>query len=101
LNACQSKSPRKSALHWAVHDKNKKIVEMLISLKVDVDVIDEDGNTPLSDSIFAFKNDDSFFISLLIKNGADMHIENVHGISPLELSKMISNYNSTQYLVTK
>ena len=98
LNKSQNKSPGRTALHWAVFEKDKELVNLLLSLGAFVDVVDEDGNTPLSDSIFAFKNDDSYFIEILLANGADKIFKNKHGVSPLDLSRMISNYNSSRLL---
>ncbi|TRX09656.1 ankyrin repeat domain-containing protein [Flavobacterium gawalongense] len=98
LNAVQSKSPNRSALHLAIATKNKIITEILISLKVVIDTIDKNGNTPLCQAIMNYRNDDPFFIKILISNGADKNIENMNGISPLKLSNTIANYDSKHLL---
>jgi len=98
INMVQSKSPKCSPLHLAVKLKKHKIVEILIKLNANIDIVDENGNTPLSDAVFGYKNDDSFFIDFLIAHGADKNILNNYGVSPLILANTIANYDSKSLL---
>lgn len=97
INAVQSKSPCRSPLHLAIMEENTELTKVLISLNAIVDIMDDEGNTPLAQAVFNYKDNDSFFIKILIANGANKNMQNKHGISPLSLSKMIANYNSAQF----
>src|SRR5690606_36718614 len=83
LNSLQSKSPKSSALHLAVKLKKRDLVIRLMEHNVDIDTVDEEGNTPLWVAVMWYRNDDPFYISYLLENGADKNIENKHGVSPL------------------
>jgi uncharacterized protein len=98
LNAVQSELPNRSALHLAVITNNKRITELLISLKAKIDIRDNYGNSPLWLAVMNYRNDDPFFIQFLISNGADKNIENESGISPLKLANTIANYNAKHLL---
>lgn len=98
INSLQNKSPKSSALHLAVKLKKRNIVELLLASNAKVDIIDEDGNTPLWQAVMGYKNDDPFYIEFLKSKGADKNIENVHGVSPLSLSGVIANYDSKSLL---
>lgn len=99
LNAVQSKAPNRSPLFLAISTKNKIMTEILVSLKVVIDAVDKNGNTPLWQSVMNYRNDDPFFIKILISNGADKDIENMNGISSLKLSNTIVNYDSKHLLI--
>ena len=98
LNTVQSKSPHSSALHLAVKLKKKEILRALLNFDSKIDIQDENGNTPLWEAVMGYRNDDSFFIETLIEKGADKNIENSHGVSPIGLSNIIANYDSTKFL---
>lgn len=98
LNSLQSKSPKSSALHLAVKLKKRDLVVQLVEYNVGIDTVDEEGNTPLWVAVMWYRNDDPFYISYLLENGADKNIENKHGVSPLGLSNVIANYDSKPLL---
>jgi len=98
LNAIQSSATNRSALHLAIGTKNQLVTELLINFKVDIDILDKNGNTPLWLSVMNYRNDDPFFIKTLITNGANKNIENNNGISPIKLSNTIANYDSKDLL---
>ena len=98
LNSLQSKSPKSSALHLAVKLKKRDLVVQLVEYNVDIDAVDEEGNTPLWVAVMWYRNDDPFYISYLLEIGADKNIENKHGVSPLGLSNVMTNYDSKSLL---
>ncbi|WP_330442295.1 ankyrin repeat domain-containing protein [Flavobacterium sp. C4GT6] len=98
LNSLQSKSPKSSALHLAVKLKKRDLVVQLVEYNVDIDAVDEEGNTPLWIAVMWYRNDDPFYISYLLEKGADKNIENKHGVSPLGLSNVMANYDSKPLL---
>ncbi|MCH6234196.1 ankyrin repeat domain-containing protein [Cognataquiflexum rubidum] len=69
-----------SALHFAVQENDLKVVTTLLKKESQVDIVDENGNTPLADAIFN-EVDENIIISLL-ENGASLNKKNHHGISP-------------------
>lgn len=98
LNSLQSKSPESSALHLAVKLKKRDLVAQLVEYNVNINAVDEEGNTPLWIAVMWYRNDDPFYISYLLENGADKNIENKHGVSPLGLSNVMTNYDSKSLL---
>jgi len=100
INALQSKSPKCSALHLSVKLKKRNILEVLVDAGAKIDITDENGNTPLWESVMGYKNDDPFYIKFLITKGADKNIQNNYAVSPLSLSNIIANYDS-RYLLNQ
>jgi ankyrin repeat protein len=101
INAVQSKAPNRSALHFAIKVKSKSITKLLLSFpEIKIDLGDKNGNTPLWESVMDYRNEDSFFIKILISNGADKNVKNKHGVSPLSLSNTIANYTSNLLLTS-
>ena len=94
LNAKQTKRDRRTALHLAVCIKSKEIFDLLIKENVDIDPLDNNGNTPLWLSIINYrKEEDSYFFKILISKGANSNIKNFHDVSPIDLVNSISNYD--------
>jgi uncharacterized protein len=85
-----------TALHFAAQSYYVDMVKVLLENKAQVDVGDANGNTPLSDAVF-YSNGRGEIISLLLQYGADRKLENNYGISPLELSRTIDNYDILKF----
>ena len=75
-------SQGRTLLMMAVIRNDKEMIERLLSLDVyaDVDIPDEDGNTPL---IVACENDNVEVAKTLIKAGAKVNLQNNRGMSAL------------------
>ena len=97
INHVQRMPPGRTALHLAVFEKNETLVRLLIELGSHVDIGDENGNTPLWQSVMNYRNDSSFFIEYLIENGANPDKENKHGVSPRALAETIANFDSKRF----
>jgi ankyrin repeat protein len=75
-------SSGKTALHWAAEYNNNTIASELIEKGVDVNLKDDEGETPLI--ITAMSNNDSYDIAdLLIQAGADIDIVSDEGYTAL------------------
>jgi ankyrin repeat protein len=72
-----------SALHFAVQEELLEVVEKLVNKGAIIDIVDNNGNTPLWRG--AFDKVDNKILLFLIENGADIHKKNKSGISPKEL----------------
>lgn len=70
----------KTALHYAVRNANKRIINYLLRKGADPNVEDYAGNLP----IFQALEKDEFWehALLLIKAGADLHVRNKEGLTP-------------------
>ncbi len=82
----------KTPLHLACIHSMYEITKFLISKNADLNIKDNNGNTPLFDAVFN-SNGDVKIITILVENGANPLLENNYGISPLKLSKTISNFD--------
>ena len=71
-----------SALHFAVQENNLNVVQLLIGKNANVNISDNNGNTPLWRGMYDMS--DSQIIIELIKAGADIKKKNNHGVSPEE-----------------
>ena len=85
-----------SALHYAGQNYFPKMAALLIDRGAKVDVEDIYGNTPLRRATFESKGRGEL-ISLLLKAGADRNHRNKHGKTPMDLAKLIANYNIAQF----
>lgn len=83
-------------LHCAAHAQSGDCVRLLLEQGVPVDPQDSFGNTPLSKAVFESKGCGEV-IGLLRAAGADPYRANNHGVSPLGLARMISNYPVAQF----
>lgn len=97
INVTQLKMPKRTALHTAIIKKSKEPFDVLLKKGAGIDIKDGDGNVPLSDAVFAYRGDDSYFIETLISKGANADIQNNYGISPRELAKTIANYDTKKF----
>lgn len=74
-----------TALHAAMFQQNIQIVEMLIDYGLDVNAIGpKNGYTPLHDAVWG---NNPAAAKLLLEKGADPHIKNKEGQTPLEKAK--------------
>lgn len=87
----------RSALHMAVFLRQKEIATYLVSLGADINSTDANGNTVISTAVMWYREQDGFFIELLLNHGANVHQKNNHGISALELAKSIANNDVLKY----
>ncbi|HRG39190.1 MAG TPA: ankyrin repeat domain-containing protein [Bacteroidia bacterium] len=68
------------ALHFAVSEGNLKIVDALIKNGAEVDIQEENGNTPLWRGMF--DTVDETIIIKLLESGANLTKKNKHGVPP-------------------
>lgn len=67
-------------LYYTIGKGDNNIVKFLIDKGADLNIPDNDGNTPLIATADMFDEDDTI-IKLLLENGADPHIKNNSGVS--------------------
>lgn len=79
----------RSILHYAVCASDPSFARMLIHLGVDVDEFDDDGITPLCMAVS--ERGSRACIELLLIAGADVHIEDARGRTPLHLAAEAKN----------
>ncbi|MFD7875261.1 ankyrin repeat domain-containing protein [Streptomyces sp. NPDC059766] len=72
-------------LHFAADEQDAAAVGSLLAAGADVDVPDEEGNTPLWQAVFTYRGDGAV-LSLLVEAGADPDRNNFHGVSPRRLA---------------
>lgn len=101
INSKQSKSYFRTALYLAVLKKSKKIVELLIKMKADIDLSDENGNSPLWQAVMDYKGQDDFFVKILLENNAESKLQNKHGVSPASLANTIANTDVRKFFAAK
>lgn len=98
INAQSSKGNfRNTPLNLSVKDELKDIFELLIELGSDVNLTTVNGNSVLSNVMLKTNIDSEFFITKLIKNGADVYLKNDYGVSPISIAHTICNYNFEKY----
>jgi ankyrin repeat protein len=85
-----------SPLLFAVQSYLPEMVKLLIGRGVDVNSHNDFGNTPLHEALTSSQGKGEI-ISELIKAGAKKDIRNNSGITPLQLAKMITNFNYLCY----
>jgi len=64
--------------------KSFDAAEILIKLKADPNIMDDKGNTPLH---YATQRGHSRLVKMLVDHGANIHLENRDGYSPVDLSR--------------
>ena len=84
-------------LHMACQENRFDAVELLINGGAEVDPQDIHGNTPLFRAVFAFMGDGRI-IDKLLKSGADKNKKNNYDNSPLDLARIIANYDVIKFL---
>jgi uncharacterized protein len=83
-------------LHFAAQSQSSQIISLLLDSGAEVDARDDNGNTPLSDAVFYYRSDGSS-IQILRRFGADPNLENNYGQTPLNLARLIANYDVAKY----
>ncbi len=78
-------------LHAAVQGHHTEVVKLLLEHGADVELADSNGNTPLFRAVFESRGRPEI-VGLLRAAGADPNHSNLHGVSPLQLSQTIANY---------
>ena len=102
INEKQSKGAfQRSPLHLAVFLKEKEITAYLTDLGADINSVDANGNTIISTAVMWYREQDGFFIELLINRGADVYLENNHGISAISLARSIADNDVAKYFEQK
>ena len=76
-------SPNLSAINYAVHQDNVKVIKCLKNCGIDMNEIDDINSTPL---IYAILCNKSNCINYLLNNGANIHHEDFLGNSAFSLS---------------
>jgi len=85
-----------SPLHFAAQATSAESAEALIAAGANTELQDTFGNTPLWRAVFASRGDGSV-IRLLRGAGANPHVENKSGLSPLMLARRINNHRVAQF----
>jgi ankyrin repeat protein len=83
-------------LHFAAQQENVPVVRVLLEHGAPVDAVNKYGNAPLWTAVFGSSGGGEI-IGLLRAAGADPHQRNAAGRTPLELARMIGNYDIAQY----
>lgn len=78
-----------TALHFAVNDCNHRIVKLLLEAGADVEITDNDRNTPLS--IAAFKGDINS-TKLLLQTRINVHTKNKKGYDARSIALIAKNH---------
>lgn len=85
-----------SALHYVAQNYFCEFARLLIRHAATVDVEDNHGNTPLGRAVFESQGR-GVMISILLDAGADRNHQNKYGKTPMDLAKLIANYDVTQF----
>ena len=80
VNLNQKDGLGQTSLHLAVNHENKDVIELLIVEGADVNVIDNEGESP----IFMVSSDNINLFKLLLVHGADPNIKNNDGRTILD-----------------
>lgn len=91
---------KRSALQMSVVLNLKEIFDLLISKGAEVNSADVHGNSILNSAVFNYFKDNNnygYYITELLKHGADPLQENDYGISSYSLANSISNNDVKKY----
>ena len=88
-----------TTLHFAAQEHHVEIASLLLERGAQVDAKDVFGSTPLWRAVYASKGRGEL-IRCLLSYGADRHLKNNHGVSPLDLARSIGNYPVAKFLNT-
>ena len=83
-------------LHFAAQDYLPDVAALLIQHGGAIDVQDSYGNSPLWRAVFCSQGRGEL-IAMLRRAGADPHLKNKSGVSPIELAHRIANYDVRQF----
>lgn len=83
-------------LHFACQESSLEAARFLVRSGAAVDATNKYGNSPLWTAVFAYWGSGEI-IKLLLSNGANPHLANEAGKTPLELARLIANYDVAQY----
>ena len=86
----------RTPLHFAAQEYSVDAAVQLIQHGAPVDPQDSHGNTPLSNAVF-YSQGRGELIRLLREAGADPHLKNRHGVSPISLARTVANYDLRQF----
>ena len=92
----QSDSLGWTPLHFAAQNLNVELGRLLIKNGAEVDAQDNNGNSPLWRATYNTRTNGDF-IKLMLENYANPDLKNDHGVSPIELAKIIDNYNLEEF----
>jgi len=87
----------RSPLHISVFAKEKEISEYLITMGADVNSTNKTGNSIISTAVMWYREQDGYFIELLLKHGADIYLENQSGISAIGLADSIASSDVAKF----
>ncbi len=77
-------------LMYCVQNGREKMIDFLLKKGIDVNKVNNIGNTALFYAVFYSKNKTEI-IEKLLKKGSDMNIANIKGITPLSLANTMAN----------
>jgi len=83
-------------LHFAAQASCAECTSALLEAGANTALQDSFGNTALWRAVFESKGNGSV-IQLLRKAGANPHVKNKHGVSPLAQARTIANYDIAQF----
>ena len=80
----QTEDEQLTALRILTNEQLVEPFKLLLSYNCDIELADDEGNSPLLAAIFDYRGEDELkeIITLLLNNGADLDHKNNHGISP-------------------
>jgi ankyrin repeat protein len=85
-----------SPLHFAAQAVSVDVTRALLEAGSDIELKDSYGNTPLLQAVFSSRGNGSV-IKLLREAGANPHVANDSGVSPVSLARTIANYDVAQF----
>jgi ankyrin repeat protein len=84
------------AILAAATNGDVELVRLLLDARANVDATDKHGNTPLSNAVYGYRQDEARYtrvIEDLLEHGADPDKENRHGVSARGLADTIATSN--------
>jgi uncharacterized protein len=83
-------------LHFAAQADSEVVTSLLLDAGAAVDAQDMHGNTPLARAVFSSKGRGAV-IELLRSRGANPHLRNRQGVSPVGLARTIGNHEVARF----
>lgn len=99
VNAHDTAGQAWTALHFAARRQRADLVKALLDEGAEVDAIDAYGNTPLWRATMTCR-DDLETIRVLLRAGADAHLDNNSGVSPTMLAQRAGKTELAKLLTT-